>query len=49
MIPKGRLTIRKNASALTARGPTMRLWDIEAPAGSTLAKLETRVSTQLIV
>jgi hypothetical protein len=38
-IPKGRLTIRKGASAL-ANGPSMRLWDIEAPSGSTLAKLE---------
>jgi hypothetical protein len=41
-MPKGRLTVRKGASALTASGPTIRLWDSEAPAGSTLAKLETR-------
>jgi hypothetical protein len=42
MIPKGRVSLRKTGSALTAAGPTMRLWNIEAPPGSTLEKLESR-------
>jgi len=46
MMPKGRLTVRKGASALKG-GPTLRLWDIEAPAGSTLAKLERSYLTAL--
>jgi hypothetical protein len=39
IMPKGRQTIRKGASAL-ADGPSMRLWDIESAPGSTLEKLE---------
>ena len=40
-MPKGRLTVRKNASALKD-GVSMKLWDFEAPAGSTLERLESR-------
>jgi hypothetical protein len=41
MVVKGRLTVRRNGSALKD-GPGMKLWDINAPPGSTLAKLEAR-------
>jgi hypothetical protein len=42
MAPKGRMTVRKGGSALKD-GATMRLWDFgEAPAGSTMSKLENR-------
>jgi hypothetical protein len=37
-VPKGRMTIRKNASAQAA--PNMKLWDVDAAPGTTVAKLE---------
>jgi hypothetical protein len=41
MAVKGRQTLRRGASALRD-GATMKLWDIEAPPGSTAAALESR-------
>jgi hypothetical protein len=46
IMPKGRQTIRKGASAL-ADGPSMRLWDIESAPGSTLEKLEASSTSSL--
>jgi hypothetical protein len=44
MAVRGRQTLRKGGSALRD-GASMRLWDVEAPPGSTAAALETRAYT----